>query len=129
MGRKASLGSVSRVVIKFGTTSLTQGGDSISKDFMDSVAEQVWRLRQEGIQVLIVTSGAVGVGLKAMGVVPKPKEIPIRQAAASVGQGLLMQKWSESFQRYGILVGQVLMTLDPPYPSGDLARVGLALAE
>lgn len=112
MGRKASLGSVSRVVVKFGTTSLTQGGDSISKDFMDSVAEQVWRLRQEGIQVLIVTSGAVGVGLKAMGVVPKPKEIPIRQAAASVGQGLLMQKWSESFQRYGILVGQVLMTLD-----------------
>lgn len=110
--RKASLGNVSRVVLKFGTTSLTQGGNAISREFMDSVAEQVWRLRQEGKQVLIVTSGAVGVGLKAMNVTPKPKEIPIRQAAASVGQGLLMQKWSESFQKYGILVGQVLMTLD-----------------
>ncbi|MBR2254751.1 MAG: glutamate 5-kinase [Candidatus Methanomethylophilaceae archaeon] len=89
-----------------------QGTDSIHQPFMDSVAEQVARLRDEGKEVLIVTSGAIGIGLKAMGVVPKPNEIPIRQAAASVGQSILMQKWSESFQKQGILVAQILMTLD-----------------
>ena len=87
--RKELLGDVRRVVVKIGTTSLIKDG-AVSKDFMDSVADQVSRLREEGRQVLIVTSGAIGIGLKAMGVKPKPKEMPIRQAAASVGQSILM---------------------------------------
>ncbi|MBR6205373.1 MAG: glutamate 5-kinase [Candidatus Methanomethylophilaceae archaeon] len=109
--RKDLLGDVRRVVVKIGTTSLIKDG-AVSKEFMDSVAEQVFRLREEGRQVLIVTSGAIGIGLKAMGAKPKPNEMPIRQAAASVGQSILMQRWSESFQRYGILVAQILMTFD-----------------
>ena len=111
MSRKELLGDVRRVVIKVGTTSLIKDG-AVSSDFMDSLAEQVSRLREEGREVLIVTSGAIGIGLKAMGVRPKPNEMPIRQAAASVGQSILMQKWSESFQKYGILTAQVLLTLD-----------------
>ena len=112
MSRKELLGGVSRVVVKIGTSSIMRGKSSISRDFMDSVAEQVKLLRDEGMEVLIVSSGAIPIGLKAMGVKPKPNEIPIRQAAASVGQGILMKEWAECFQRNGMNVGQVLMTLD-----------------
>ncbi len=112
MTRKKTLGTVDRVVIKIGTTSLMQGRKTISIDFMDSVAEQVRALKDEGKEVLIVTSGAIGVGLKAMKVNANPNDIPIRQAAASVGQSILMQRWADSFQRQGMIVGQVLMSLD-----------------
>ena len=110
--RKETLGEVGRVVIKIGTTSLMQGRKTISIDFMDSVAEQVKALKDEGKEVLIVTSGAIGVGLKAMKVQANPNDIPIRQAAASVGQSILMQRWADSFQRQGMIVGQILMSLD-----------------
>lgn len=109
--RREYLGDVRRVVVKIGTSSLIKDG-AVSERFMRSVAEQVSRLREEGKQVLLVSSGAIGIGLKAMGVKPKPNEVPIRQAAASVGQSILMQKWSEAFQQCGITVAQVLLTLD-----------------
>ncbi|MBQ7979462.1 MAG: glutamate 5-kinase, partial [Candidatus Methanomethylophilaceae archaeon] len=112
MSRKDTLGKVERVVIKIGTTSLMQGRKTISIDFMDSVAEQVKALKDEGKEVLIVTSGAIGVGLRAMKVQANPNDIPIRQAAASVGQSILMQRWADSFQRQGMVVGQILMSLD-----------------
>ena len=107
MSRKELLGNVGRVVIKIGTTSLMQGRKTISIDFMDSVAEQVKALKDEGKEVLIVTSGAIGVGLRTMKVQANPNDIPIRQAAASVGQ-----RWADSFQRQGMIVGQILMSLD-----------------
>lgn len=112
MSRKDLLGEVGRLVVKVGTSSITMGGSTASSDFMDSVARQVRSLKDSGKEVLIVTSGAIGIGLKALNVVPKPNEIPIKQAAASVGQSILMQKWNDSFQRYGITVAQILMTLD-----------------
>lgn len=110
--RKDLLGDVGRVVVKIGSSSIMRNQTSISRDFMDSVAEQVARLREMGIEVLIVSSGAIAIGLKAMKVKPKPNEIPIRQAASAVGQGILMKEWSECFQRHGMIVGQVLMTFD-----------------
>lgn len=100
------------VVVKVGTSSITAGGNGVSTDFMDNVAEQVKVLKDAGKNVLIVTSGAIGVGLKAMDAKPKPREIPIRQAAAAVGQSILMQKWTDSFQKQGIVVSQVLLTYD-----------------
>ena len=106
------LGSVETVVIKVGTSSITGGGNKVNEQFMDSVAEQIKYLRDQGKQVLVVSSGAIGVGLAAMNAKPKPKEVPIRQAAASVGQGILMQKWNESFEKQGIIVSQILLTYD-----------------
>ena len=110
--RKELMGAVDRVVIKIGTSSIIRDGVNINVDFMDSVAEQVKLLKDAGKEVVLVTSGAIGIGLKAMGVKPKPNEIPIRQAAASVGQVVLMQKWAESFQKHEMVVGQVLLTMD-----------------
>ncbi len=112
MDRHEVLSKVNTVVIKVGTSSITGGTNTVSTEFMDSVAEQVRRIRDMGKKVLIVTSGAIGVGLGAMNAKPKPKEVPIRQAAASVGQSILMQKWSDSFQKQGIVIAQILLTLD-----------------
>lgn len=112
MDRKMLLKDAETIVIKVGTSSITKGGNGVSSEFMDSVAEQVHELRSAGKKVLIVTSGAIGVGLLAMNAKPKPKEVPIRQAAASVGQGILMQKWNDSFQKHGIVISQILLTLD-----------------
>lgn len=112
MDRREVLRSVETVVIKVGTSSITGGTNAVSTEFMDSVAKQVRMIKDFGKKVLIVTSGAIGVGLGAMNAKPKPKEIPIRQAAASVGQSILMQKWSESFQKENIVIAQILLTLD-----------------
>ncbi|MFA6680110.1 MAG: glutamate 5-kinase [Candidatus Methanomethylophilaceae archaeon] len=111
MDRKALLADIDTVVIKIGTSSITKG-DGVSSDFMDSVAEQVKKLRDSGKKVLIVTSGAIGIGLQAMHATPKPREVPIRQAAASVGQSILMQKWNDSFQKNDLVIAQILLTLD-----------------
>ncbi|MCQ2079747.1 MAG: glutamate 5-kinase [archaeon] len=110
--RDEILGNVDRVVIKVGTSSITMGGSTPSASFMDDVAEQVAYLKNQGKEVLIVSSGAVGIGLKAMNAKPKPNEIPIKQAAASVGQGILMQKWNESVQKVGLNVAQILISMD-----------------
>jgi glutamate 5-kinase len=112
MNRKEYLKGTHRVVIKVGTTSITKGGAGASTDFMDSVAGQVKALRENGIEVLIVTSGAIGIGLSTMNARPRSREIPIRQAAASIGQSVLMQKWNDSFQKHGIAVAQILLTYD-----------------
>ena len=110
--RKDLLANVERIVVKVGTSSITQGGSTPSESFMDDVANQVASLKKAGMEVLIVSSGAVGIGLKAMNAKPKPNEIPIKQAAASVGQGILMQKWNDSFQKHGLNVAQILISMD-----------------
>lgn len=112
MDRHQYLDNVKTVVIKIGTSSITDGTTSVSAKFMDSIARQVKELKEKGLQVLLVSSGAVGIGLCAMNAKPKPKEVPIRQAAAAVGQGILMQKWNESFEKVDIVISQVLLTYD-----------------
>ena len=111
MDRRELLSDVQRVVVKVGTSSITAGGSTVSEEFMDAIARQVWELRKRGIEVLLVSSGAIGIGLKALNATPKPNEVPIKQAAASVGQGILMQKWNDSLQKFGMNAGQILITL------------------
>ncbi|MDR3075236.1 MAG: glutamate 5-kinase [Candidatus Methanoplasma sp.] len=112
MDRKEMLGDVERIVIKVGTTTITKGGSAASEEMMDSIARQVRALKDQGREVLVVTSGAIGLGLKAMDIHPNPNNIPIRQAASSVGQSILMQRWNESFQKHGMLAAQILLTMD-----------------
>lgn len=117
--RKQFLNDVNKIVIKIGTSSITKKGCddtkencSIDPDFMESVAFQVSELRKHGKEVILVSSGAIGVGLNELGIAPKPREIPIRQAAAAVGQSILMQYWSEAFSKYGMKVAQILLTYE-----------------
>ena len=117
--RKQFLDDVNKIVIKIGTSSITKKGCddtkencSIDPGFMESIAFQVSELRKHGKEVILVSSGAIGVGLNELGIAPKPREIPIRQAAAAVGQSILMQYWSEAFSKYGMKVAQILLTYE-----------------
>ena len=102
--RKQFLNDVNKIVIKIGTSSITKNNCddtkencSIDPTFMESIVSQVFELRKQGKEIIIVSSGAITVGLQKLGIAPKPREIPIRQAAAAVGQSILMQYWSEAF--------------------------------
>ncbi len=110
--RSEKLGEIRGAVIKVGTSSITNDDFQVDAEFMDSVARQVKWIRSRGMEAIVVTSGAIGIGLDAMEVVPKPKEVPIRQAAASVGQSILMQRWAESFAKVDLKIAQVLLTYD-----------------
>jgi len=117
--RKQFLNDVNKIVIKIGTSSITKKGCddtkencSIDPGFMESIASQVSELRKHGKEVILVSSGAIGVGLNELGIAPKPREIPIRQAVAAVGQSILMQYWSEAFSKYGMKVAQILLTYE-----------------
>jgi len=108
--RKEMLAGIERVVVKVGTSSITLEDGSVDREFMDRMAEQVSTLIDGGKQVVIVSSGAIGIGVHSLGLRPKPAEVPIRQAAASVGQGILMQEWRNSFEKVGRRVAQILLT-------------------
>ncbi|WP_440956676.1 glutamate 5-kinase [Methanosarcina sp. Mfa9] len=117
--RKQFFHDVNKVVIKIGTSSITKRNCDETKEncsidpvFMEGVAAQVFELRKHGKEVILVSSGAIGVGLHEMGIAPKPRAIPIRQAAAAVGQSLLMQDWIRAFSKYGMKVAQILLTYD-----------------
>ncbi|MDL2261182.1 glutamate 5-kinase [Methanimicrococcus sp. OttesenSCG-928-J09] len=110
--RKDLFKDVSRIVIKIGTTSIMKEESAVNTEFLDSVASQTAALLNDGKEVILVTSGAIGVGLNLLGIPSKPREIPIRQAAAAVGQGELMRYWSEAFQTYGIKSAQILLSYD-----------------
>ncbi len=110
--RKRLLEDVRRVVIKVGTTSIMNDGKGIDDQFMDRAVDQVHSLREEGMEVILVSSGAIGIGIEVMGATPKPYEIPVRQAAASVGQSILMNEWQKRFDRVDMNVAQILLTYD-----------------
>lgn len=77
---------------------------------LERIARQISDAVNEGKQVIVVTSGAVGAGLSRLGLTERPKTIPETQAAAAVGQGLLMQTYETLFSQYGHIVAQVLLT-------------------
>ena len=102
-----------RIVIKVGTSTLTGGGASgIDRVFINALAAQIAEQRQAGRQVVLVSSGAIRAGMLRLGINEKPRTIPEKQAAASVGQGVLMGLYADIFANYGIAVGQVLLTRD-----------------
>lgn len=109
--RKILFENVSRIVIKIGTTSITDD-NGIRLEFLERITEQIKRLIADGKEIIIVSSGAIGVGLQVLGIEAKPHEIPMRQAAAAAGQSELMRYWSDAFKKHGIKVAQILLSYD-----------------
>jgi glutamate 5-kinase len=102
-----------RIVIKVGTSTLTGGnGHGPDRVYINNLAAQIAAQRAAGRQVVLVTSGAIRAGMGRLGIAEKPRTIPEKQAAASVGQSVLMTLYSDIFANYGIPVGQVLLTRD-----------------
>lgn len=99
-----------RIVVKLGTTVLTNGTPRLSRQRMLEIAQQVAKLRQQGHEVVIVSSGAQAAGRERLGYPELERSLPAKQMLSSVGQGRLMQIYSELFDIFEIVVGQVLLT-------------------
>lgn len=99
-----------RLVVKVGTSSLTHDTGKLNLHQLEKIIRELADLRNQGKQVILVTSGAVGAGIGKLGLTGKPKTIPEKQAAAAVGQGVLMHMYEKIFAEYGQVVGQVLLT-------------------
>ena len=102
------LSQVKRVVIKIGTA-LLSSEHGIDTERIDIVCKQIQAIRNKGIQVLLVTSGAIGLGAKEIDHKNKVCYIPLRQACAAIGQPILMQHYRESFNKCNILCSQILI--------------------
>mgnify|MGYP001024854654 CR=1 FL=1 len=103
---------VKRAVIKIGTSVLTKPDGSLDKKYMQDIARQTYTLMRQGREVILVSSGAIGSGVKELGLGAMPRDIPSRQGAAAVGQSILMQAWRSTFRRYGVKVAQILLTYE-----------------
>lgn len=110
--RKKYLSDVNRVVVKVGTSTITYENGLLNFDRIDKLARQLSDLHNQGKEVVLVTSGAIGVGVGKLGLKAKPSTIPEKQAAAAVGQGILLHIYEKFFSEYGQLVAQILLTKD-----------------
>jgi glutamate 5-kinase len=110
MDRKEVLAGAKRIVIKLGTAVLMkeEGGIALSRFY--AFIEGIAALMKEGKEVLLVTSGAVGLGVQKLALDKKPKLLPMKQACAAVGQGRLMALYSDAFQGLDIITAQILLT-------------------
>lgn len=109
---KEQLKSVRRIVVKIGTSTLTHGTGKLNLNLIDKLARELVNIANEGKEIIMVSSGAVGVGMGKLGMCQKPKSIPEKQAAAAVGQGILLHMYEKMFGEYGQAVAQVLLTRD-----------------
>jgi glutamate 5-kinase len=101
-----------RVVVKVGSSSLTTSGGGIDPARVRALVDALAASRERGAEVVLVSSGAIAAGLAPLGLVKRPRDLARQQAAASVGQGLLVHRYTEEFARHGLVTGQVLLTID-----------------
>ena len=107
---REALKKAKRIVIKVGTSTITYANGKRNFSQIDRLAREISDLQNQGKEMILVTSGAVAVGVDRMGLPGKPKTIPGKQAAAAVGQGVLMHTYEKFFADYGQIVAQVLIT-------------------
>ncbi|GAA2257520.1 glutamate 5-kinase [Streptomyces ruber] len=102
-----------RIVVKVGSSSLTTASGGLDADRVDALVDVLVKVREAGgKEVVLVSSGAIAAGLAPLGLRRRPRDLARQQAAASVGQGLLVARYTASLARYGVRVGQVLLTSD-----------------
>lgn len=101
-----------RIVIKIGTSSITYPTGNVNFRKMESLAKVITDLENSGKEVILVSSGAIGAGMEKMGFMTKPKLLKEKQAAAAVGQAILMQLYQKFFGEYNQSIAQILLTAD-----------------
>jgi len=107
---RKNLSKAKRIVVKVGTTSLTDERSKLDPRKVGKLVEEVMRLRARGKEIIIVSSGAIGAGMGRLNLERRPEEMPSLQATAAVGQGILMQVYSKYFGDYEQPVAQMLLT-------------------
>ena len=111
-GGRADIATAPRVVVKVGSSSLTTADGEIDGDRIGALAAALAARHRSGGQVVLVSSGAIASGLVPLGLSRRPRDLATPQAAASVGQGLLIARYTAAFTRHGIRTGQVLLSAD-----------------
>jgi glutamate 5-kinase len=114
---RQSVADARRTVVKIGSSSLTSRG-RLDPQRLDDIVDAVAARVGNGQQVVVVSSGAIAAGIGPLGLHTRPRDLATQQAAASVGQLLLAERYAASFARHGLQVGQILLTAD------DLHRRG-----
>jgi len=109
LNRKSNL-PYHRIVAKFGTSLLTGGSDHLNEDIMSGLVAQVAQLHKQGLELLVVSSGAIASGRYKLGLTREIRGIPFKQVLASVGQNRLMQTYEQLFSQHDITVAQALLT-------------------
>jgi glutamate 5-kinase len=110
---RSTIATAKRIVVKIGSSSLTgNAGAALDSAAVDRVVEIVAAAKSRGAEVVVVSSGAIAAGLAPLGLTVRPKDLATQQAAASVGQGLLIHRYTESFANKSITASQVLITTE-----------------
>jgi len=101
-----------RIVVKVGSSSLTTVDGGLDPARLRGLVDVLAAARERGAEVVLVSSGAIAAGLAPLSLKRRPRGLAAQQAAASVGQGLLVHRYTEEFARHGLTAGQVLLTID-----------------
>ena len=109
---RATVATARRLVVKVGSSSLTTAAGGLDPARVDSLVEVLAARRRAGAEIVLVSSGAIAAGLAPLGLSRRPRDLATQQAAASVGQGLLVERYAAAFGRHGYCVGQVLLTVE-----------------
>ena len=112
MSERALVTGARRIVVKVGSSSLTTAAGGIAPERMSALVDVLAAARARGAEVVLVSSGAIAAGLAPLGLKKRPRGLAAQQAAASVGQGLLVHGYTRELARHGLIAGQVLLTLD-----------------
>ncbi len=112
LAARAEVIGARRVVVKVGSSSLTTAAGGIDPSRVRRLVEALAILRGRGVEVVLVSSGAIAAGLAPLGLSRRPSSLAAQQAAASVGQGILVHRYTEELAAHGLIAGQVLLTLD-----------------
>ena len=124
MKMSIKLNQINRIVIKVGSSTLTgKAGANLDPQAIDQLVDEVAKLKQENKEVIIVSSGAIAAGLAPLGLSTRPSDLTSQQAAASVGQGLLMSKYTQSFNRFKLTTAQILITLEDITKDSHVANI------
>ena len=107
---REALKKAKRIVVKVGTSTITYANGKRNFSQIDRLARELSDLQNQGKEMILVSSGAVAVGVDRLGLPSKPSTIPGKQACAAVGQGVLMHTYEKLFADYGQIVAQVLIT-------------------
>ena len=101
MPNRTIIDKVHRIVLKVGSQVLTGKGKSLSQEVFDRLAREISVVKKRGVEIVLVSSGAIAAGMSRLGLLEKPKTIPQKQAAAAIGQNALMWNYERAFTFYG----------------------------
>src|ERR1700678_1516030 len=112
MSARPDIATAARVVVKVGSSSLTTKSGEIADDRIETLTAALANRKADGTELILVSSGAIASGLAPLGLTRRPSDLATQQASASVGQGLLIARYTAAFAGHGIRTGQVLLSAD-----------------